>query len=153
IHPPFKHSVFSTVEWSFGDAASPARSEKFHLFYTWCAITAIGKYPATRGGLILWKDENCLPFIPGTTVIFPASCNPYSFVAVKGNEQRYYFKQYFNAGAVRWFDNGEMSDAEFERHFDEDGDLEHFARVRLKREERGGCVGGLYTKVDDLFVF
>ncbi|KAJ7266201.1 hypothetical protein C8J57DRAFT_950211, partial [Mycena rebaudengoi] len=108
INPPFKHSVFTTAEWAFSDAASPPRRHKFDAFYTFCAITAIGNYAPSHGQVILWKDGNALPFIPGTTILFPAGCQNYSFATVDHQETHFYFKQYFNAAFLRWVDKGRM---------------------------------------------
>ncbi|KAJ7205081.1 hypothetical protein C8J57DRAFT_1100441, partial [Mycena rebaudengoi] len=148
LHPPFKHSLFTTAEWSFGDAASPPRKHNLDLFYTFCAITAIGDYPASRGQVIIWKEGSVIPFVPGTTILFPAGCQNYSFAAVDGNESRFYFKQYFNAALVCWLDHGCRSDTQFK----EFASLEEIVRDTEFREHRGKMAGNLYSKLNDLFV-
>ncbi|KAJ7254766.1 hypothetical protein C8J57DRAFT_1057814 [Mycena rebaudengoi] len=148
IYPPFKHSVFTTVEWSFGDSASPPTTCHSHLYYTWCAVTAIGNYAAPNGNVILWKDELSLPFIPGTTVLFPAGCHSHSFAAVDHRESRYYFKQYFNAGLACWADKDLMSDSQFKQY----ASPEEFVHMEERREARGEIAGGLYSKLNEIFV-
>ncbi|KAJ7240102.1 hypothetical protein C8J57DRAFT_1086059, partial [Mycena rebaudengoi] len=148
LYPPFKHSVFTTAEWSFGDAASPPVTHGLQLFYTWCAITAIGDYPVPRGNVIFWKDENALPFIPGTTVVFPAGCQSHSFAAVEHHESRFYFKQYFNAALGRWVDKGLKSDTQFEK----EASPGEIVDMLTHREDRAERATYLYSKVDDLFV-
>jgi hypothetical protein len=148
LHPPFKHSVFTTAEWSFGNAASPPRKNKFELFYTFCAITAIGKYPPGRGQVILWKDGMSLAFVPGTTILFPAGSKSYSFAAVETGESRFYFRQYFNAALARWVEKGGRSDNQFDDYVSTKG-LEKYTRHRATRPARALR---LYSKVEDLFV-
>ncbi|KAJ7251039.1 hypothetical protein C8J57DRAFT_1078341 [Mycena rebaudengoi] len=148
INPPFKHSVFSTAEWCFGDAASPPVKHKFDVFYTFCAITAIGDYAPSRGQIIFWKDGNALPFIPGTTVLFPAGCQNYSFAAVQNQETRFYFKQYFNAALFRWVDKGRMSDTQFADY----ASKAETERMSAARVNRGELAASLYSKLQDIFI-
>jgi hypothetical protein len=148
LHPPFKHSVFTTAEWSFGNAASPRRKNKYDLYYTFCAITAIGKYPPSRGQVIIWKDGMSLTFVPGTTILFPGGCKRYSFAAVEAGESRFYFKQYFSGALARWVDKGGRSDNQFDDYASE----EVMAAYTKRRGNRPQRAMQLYSKVNDLFV-
>ncbi|KAK6980527.1 hypothetical protein R3P38DRAFT_3235635 [Favolaschia claudopus] len=120
LSTPFPDCPFTTYEINFTDAPMLSRKNRRATFYLMQAITAVGKYNDLEGGeLILDEDDACIRFSAGMTTVLPATTE-YRFAAVGKDEDRYLFRQYFCAGALRWAEKGGRTDEQFEKDASEE---------------------------------
>jgi hypothetical protein len=78
-----------------------------NLWFSWCAITALGSFDYKKGGhLILWDLKLVIQFPPGSTTLIPSSVLQHSNVAIQDGETRYSVTQFSAGGLFRWRDNG-----------------------------------------------
>ncbi|KAJ7177590.1 hypothetical protein C8R46DRAFT_888291, partial [Mycena filopes] len=149
LETPFPQSVFTTAEICFGDVPSLSAKNWDANFYSFEAITSFGTYDsAERGGLILWEDGRVFPLKSGWTFVFPSGTKRYSFVPVAPNETRVLFRQFCNAGALRWAEKGGRSDSQFELK----ASNAEKAAWEAKRAIRGETAAKMYSKLGDLIV-
>ncbi|KAJ7115651.1 hypothetical protein C8R43DRAFT_1138108 [Mycena crocata] len=147
ILPPFSNSVFTTGEISFCDAPALSRKNFDSSPGTLEAICSVGQYDYNTGGFChFWDDEGMIEVPPGTTILFPAG-KRYSFMPVGKGEKRYLFRQFCNAGVVRWIEKDGMSDSEFDLH----ASPEAIEAWEEKRLQRGPTAARLFTKLNDVF--
>ncbi|KAJ6557790.1 hypothetical protein B0H19DRAFT_945973 [Mycena capillaripes] len=112
------------------------------------AITVIGSYDHKKGGHIVFCDDNEMIEMPvGATVLFPAGTKRYFFAAVGKGEHQYLFKQFCNAGALRWVEKNRRTDLEFAN----DAPLEEFVAWEEMCFKRGETSAKLFTKIRDVF--
>ncbi|KAJ7140434.1 hypothetical protein C8R46DRAFT_921364 [Mycena filopes] len=149
LETPFPGSVFTTAELCYGDVPTLSAKNWDASFYAWEAITSLGNYTSEeRGGIILWEDGRVFPLTPGATFVFPSGTKRYSFVPVAPDETRVIFRQFCNAGALRWAEKGGRSDSEFDREASDD----EKAAWEARRTARAETAAKLYSKLNDLFV-
>ncbi|KAJ7169368.1 hypothetical protein C8R43DRAFT_876436 [Mycena crocata] len=145
---PFTNSVFTTGEINFTDAPALSRKNFDSSIGTLEAVCVIGEYNFKKGGHChFWDDEGMIEVPPGSTILFPAG-KRYSFLPVGKHEKRYLFRQFCNAGVVRWVEKDGMSDSEFDR----DASPEQLAAWDKKRLKRGATAAKLFSKLSDVFV-
>ena len=147
--PTFAHSVFTTAQINFDDVVPRSRKNRDSSFGTMEAITSLGNYEHEdgRGAVILWDDETVVHFPPGSTIVFPSGTKRFSFIPVALREERYFFRQYCDAGVFRWLDKGGRTDAEFEK----DATIEEKAAWEARRENRAKTAVKLFSKVGDVY--
>ncbi|KAJ7462422.1 hypothetical protein FB451DRAFT_1026761 [Mycena latifolia] len=113
------------------------------------AITSFGNYDYKKGGqLVSWDDKAVIEVPPGATVLLPTGTKRYSFMAVAPSERRYLFRQYCNAGALRWVEKGGRSDREWENILSE----EELDAWKGKRVELGAASLKSFSKIGDIYV-
>ncbi|KAJ7080881.1 hypothetical protein C8R43DRAFT_909878, partial [Mycena crocata] len=148
LRTPFLDSVFTTTEVLFSnDEDEMSRKNPDATLDGMEAMTFLGEF--TDGGIVFWEDDVTIPLRPGNTVIFPSGTKRFSFAALKPNETRYIFRQYCNAGAMRWLEKGNRSDTEF----DASASVEEKEEWEAKRARRAVASSKLYTKINDIYVF
>ncbi|KAJ7690435.1 hypothetical protein B0H14DRAFT_2420447 [Mycena olivaceomarginata] len=98
-----------------------------NLAFGWCAIQALGRFDATKGGhLILWDLGLVVEFPAGALILVPSATIAHSNVPVQEGETRTSFTQFSPGGIFRYVDNGfrtvnqlvEEDPAEYERLVD-----------------------------------
>ncbi|KAJ7083933.1 hypothetical protein B0H15DRAFT_784575, partial [Mycena belliarum] len=149
VSTPFPDSVFTTCKISFCDAPSVAEKNEDAACETMEAVTIIGNYDHTkRGQFVSWEDGKIVQVRSGSTVLFPAGTKRYSFLAVAPNETRYLFRQYCNAGVLRWIEKGGRSDQEWE----DSVPPEELATLKEMRAALGAASIKSFSKISDIFV-
>jgi hypothetical protein len=97
------------------------------LVIGWCAIQALGKFDATKGGhLVLWDLKLVIEFPAGALILLPLATIAHSNVPVQDGEERILFTQFSASGIFRYVDNGcqtanelvESSPEEYDRLMD-----------------------------------
>ncbi|KAJ6544606.1 hypothetical protein DFH09DRAFT_1088473 [Mycena vulgaris] len=147
-YPSFAHSVFTTSKVSLSDGSS-AQKNKEATYHLMEAVTVLGTYDHTaRGHLISWDDKTMVEVRPGTTLLIPGGTKHFSFATIAPRETRFFFRQYCNAGVMRWVDKGGRSDTEWEQFMS----VEELVAWKNRREGLG--VNGLksFSKMHEIFV-
>ncbi|KAJ7156556.1 hypothetical protein C8R43DRAFT_949409 [Mycena crocata] len=104
LRMPYFDSVFTTCEVSFADVPALSRTNYKATLDGMEALTLGGNF--VESGVVFWEDDTVISLRPGGTVLFPSGTKRFSLVAVKPGETMYVFRQYCNAGAVRWLEKG-----------------------------------------------
>ncbi|KAJ6462539.1 hypothetical protein C8R45DRAFT_841518, partial [Mycena sanguinolenta] len=144
---PFRNSVFTTAEISFGDATASTTKNLDAAFDTMEAVTSIGSYDHTTGGHILFEDDGgMIELPPGTTVLFAGGAKRHKFAPVGKLENRFLFRQFCSAGVLRWIENGGRPDKDWE-HQASDADLAARQEMRDRRGIRS------FSKLHDIYVY
>ncbi|KAJ7097102.1 hypothetical protein B0H15DRAFT_797821 [Mycena belliarum] len=110
---PYRDSAFTTCEISFGDGPDLSRKNIDSTFYTMEAVTICGTWE-NEAGIVFWDDGAVLALRGGNTVVFPSGTKRISFGSVGANETRFFFRQFFSAGLMRWMEKGGRTDAVFD---------------------------------------
>jgi hypothetical protein len=68
-------SIFSCAAFNFGpNVWTFKHRDVLNLAFRWCAIQAVGKFDATKGGhLILWDLKLVIEFPVGALVLIPSA--------------------------------------------------------------------------------
>ncbi|TRM55404.1 hypothetical protein BD626DRAFT_417971, partial [Schizophyllum amplum] len=111
----FPYSVWACITINFGPRTVTFKHRDFgNLPFGWCAITALGKYDANRGGhLVLWECGLVIRFPPGSTIIIPSGIIHHSNTKIARRETRYSVTQYTSGALFRWVEHGCMLDEEY----------------------------------------
>jgi hypothetical protein len=150
VYPAFDHSVFTTTEISWCDVLTRSQKNFNGGLDTMEVITSIGNYDHKQGGhVVLWDDNKIIELPSGASVMFVAGTKRYSFVPVGRNEERFLFRQFCNAGVLRWIEKGGYSDSEFDMVMSP----EVIAAWEERRAGRGAASAKLFTRLNDIFVF
>ncbi|KAJ7733850.1 hypothetical protein DFH07DRAFT_967817 [Mycena maculata] len=80
---PYQPTAFSEVEYRFDLPDSMGRRDEDDHPSSIRGLTAVGAYPYTEGGLILWNDRTVVDFPPGSSFFFLGALTHYSFCAVE----------------------------------------------------------------------
>ena len=152
-YPAFPDSVFTTAEFSFGDAGTYTRRDTQDRFGSVRAITTLGNYDSVVGNWFMyWREEQgdrvALHCPAGTTLLIPTSVVRWAFTAVQKGETRYFFQQSFNAAIGRWADHGGLSDNDFKEKASEE-ERAAYESWRLGRVE---SVMSTFVRLEDVFV-
>ncbi|KAJ7821426.1 hypothetical protein B0H14DRAFT_3471487 [Mycena olivaceomarginata] len=77
LRRPFDHSVFFCVNFNFGrNVWTFKHRDILNLAFGWCAIQALGRFDATKGGhLILWDLGLVVEFPAGALILVPSADN------------------------------------------------------------------------------
>jgi hypothetical protein len=149
VSPAFEHSVFTTTEISSCDVLTHSHKNYSGGLDTMEVITSLGTYDHQRGGhIVLWDENKVIELPSGATVMFVAGSKRYSFIPVARGQERFLFRQFCNAGVLRWIEKGGKSDKEFETFMSP----EVIAAWNEKRAGRGAASAKLFTKLKDIFV-
>ncbi|KAJ7075702.1 hypothetical protein B0H15DRAFT_956200 [Mycena belliarum] len=155
LHLPFDRTAsllepaFTSVEYRFGAALSPPRSDDLAAVNGMTALTVVGDHDTRFGGDIIFLGAKVYaPFPPGATFVFPAWWMPYSFTRVDPDEHLYVITQRMDAGIYRYAENGMRSEHEFERYATDEE-----RRIRaIYKESQAGHIVGMLKKLDDFEV-
>ncbi|EPQ56930.1 hypothetical protein GLOTRDRAFT_21054, partial [Gloeophyllum trabeum ATCC 11539] len=101
-------SVFACCCFNFGPRVTAyIHTDNFNIPFGWCAITALGRFNAKRGGhLVLWDWRLVVEFPPGSTIFIPSALVRHSNIPVSGHEKRFSIVQWMPGPLCRWFDFG-----------------------------------------------
>ena len=78
-----------------------------NLPYGWCAIQALGRFDATKGGhLVLEQLKVAIEFPAGSLILIPSATLVHANTPVQSNEVRMSFTQYTPGALFRYVDNG-----------------------------------------------
>lgn len=104
----FFRSVFPCCTINLGDQVCCYKHrDVLNCPFGWCAITALGKFDAAKGGhLILWDLKLVINFPAGATVLIPSATLVHSNTPVAANESRLSFTQYCAGPILRFVDQG-----------------------------------------------
>jgi hypothetical protein len=80
--------------------------------------------------------------------LFPAGTKRYSFVPVAPHETRFLFRQYCNAGVLRWLEKGGQTDSEFDLL----ASSEQTEAWEEKRKNRGKAALKKFSKYGDVYI-
>ncbi|KAG6818654.1 hypothetical protein H0H93_003147 [Arthromyces matolae] len=115
LRRPYDQSVgvFPCRSFNLGEqSVSYPHKDDANLAQSWCSITPLGLFDATRGGqLILWDLGLVVDFPSGSTILIPSALILHSNAPISLHETRYAIVQYAAAGLFRWVENGFMSEA------------------------------------------
>ncbi|KAJ7803236.1 hypothetical protein B0H14DRAFT_3487658 [Mycena olivaceomarginata] len=108
LRRPFVGSVFFCAAFNFGRSVWTFRHrDVLNLVFGWCAIQALGKFGATKGGhLVLWDLKLVVEFPAGALILLPSATIAHSNVPVQNGEERISFTQFSASGIFRYVDNG-----------------------------------------------
>ncbi|KAJ7318248.1 hypothetical protein DFH08DRAFT_714882 [Mycena albidolilacea] len=108
LRRPFDHSVFFCANFNFGrNVWTFKHRDILNLVFGWCAIQALGRFDATKGGhLILWDLGLVVEFPAGALILVPSATIAHSNVPIQEDETRISFTQFSPGGIFRYVDNG-----------------------------------------------
>ncbi|KAJ7028876.1 hypothetical protein C8F04DRAFT_963409, partial [Mycena alexandri] len=145
----YKHSVFTTTEVEYSDAPQTVHKNIQAAFDTMEAITVLGNWNhRTGGGVWFPQDKALVELVPGATVLIPAGTKPYSLVGVRPHEKQFVFRQFCNAGVLRWVKKGLRSDTEFEQGASPD----ELAAWEEYRVLRGRAALKKFSRLNEVYV-
>ncbi|KAK7045172.1 hypothetical protein R3P38DRAFT_2766700 [Favolaschia claudopus] len=110
---PFSDSVFTTCELRYGDTPTFDDFNDDTAFDTMDATTVLG----SNGGHVTFQEDRIIQELKvGHTVLAASGAKRINFPTVKtlGCGRRILFRQYVNAGVLRWINKGRRTDKEFE---------------------------------------
>ncbi|KAL1740000.1 hypothetical protein HDZ31DRAFT_77205 [Schizophyllum fasciatum] len=144
----FARSVWACITINFGPRTVTYRHRDFgNLPFGWCAITALGKFDADRGGhLVLWECGLVIRFPPGSTILIPSAIINHSNTAICRHERRYSVTQYTAGGIFRWVQHGCRLDEAYYSSLSKSE--EQKAKRANSRRWRDGVE--LWSDIDDL---
>ncbi|KAJ7138905.1 hypothetical protein C8R46DRAFT_921768 [Mycena filopes] len=149
VAPPYKHSVFTTVQIEHSLEPKTVHKNVQAAFDTMEAITVLGHWNHKKGGGVwLSGDDSVLELIPGATFIVPTGSKAYSMVGVGPGERQYLFRQFCNAGVLRWVEKVGRSDTEFEA----DALPEEKSAWAEHRARRGNEALKKFSRLADIYV-
>ncbi|PBK59168.1 hypothetical protein ARMSODRAFT_899663, partial [Armillaria solidipes] len=142
------NSIFAAATFNFGPRTLCFRhTDSGNLPFGWCAITALGRFNARRGGhLVLWDLKLVIDFPPGSTILIPSAILRHSNTAIAKCERRYSFTQYTVGGLFRWVDYGCRSSEEYWGTLQGD----ELARAQKERAERWKQGLAMFSTLDEL---
>ncbi|KAJ7923730.1 hypothetical protein B0H13DRAFT_2230117 [Mycena leptocephala] len=107
LRRPFHHSVFFCAAFNFGrNVWTFKHRDILNLAFGWCAVQALGRFDATKGGhLVLWDLKLVVEFPAGALILLPSATVAHSNVPVQENEERVSFTQFSAGGIFRYVDN------------------------------------------------
>ncbi|KAJ7839846.1 hypothetical protein B0H14DRAFT_2287903, partial [Mycena olivaceomarginata] len=108
LRRPFVGSVFFCAAFNFGRSVWTFRHrDVLNLAFGWCAIQALGKFDATKGGhLVLWDLKLAIEFPADALILLPLATIAHSNIPVQDGEERISFTQFSAGGIFRYVDNG-----------------------------------------------
>lgn len=109
LSPPiFPGSVYPCAAFNFGDNVwCYKHRDVMNCPFGFCAITALGRFDATKGGhIILWEPKLVIEFPRGSTILIPSATITHSNIPVQEGDARTSFTQYCPGGIFRYVDNG-----------------------------------------------
>jgi hypothetical protein len=114
LRRPFVGSIFSCAAFNFGpNVWTFKHRDVLNLAFGWCAIQALGKLDATKGGhLILWDLKLVIEFPVGALVLIPSATLSHSNVPVQPGDIQASFTQFTSGGLFRYVDNGYRTEGE-----------------------------------------
>jgi hypothetical protein len=117
-----------------------------NLPFGWCAVQALGKFDATKGGhLILWDLKLVVEFPAGALILLPSATIAHSNVPVQDGEERMSFTQFTAGGLFRYVDNNFQTQAEVAG-----GDPAEYKRLMQMKEKRWEEGLALFSTVEEL---
>jgi hypothetical protein len=108
LQRPFNCSIYPAVAYNLGPQTVCKRHFDFaNLAFGWCAVTAVGRFDAEKGGhLILWELGLVVEFPPGSTIFLPSAVVSHSNVPISQHETRCSFTQYAAGALFQWVESG-----------------------------------------------
>ncbi|PPR07437.1 hypothetical protein CVT24_007572 [Panaeolus cyanescens] len=109
----FEGSAYAATSVNLGDRVCCYKHRDcVNLAFGWCAITALGKFDATKGGhFVIWELKMVIEFPSGATLLMPSAAFHHSNSRTLGvGEIRQSITQYTAGGIFRWVENGFMSE-------------------------------------------
>lgn len=125
-------SVFAAAAFNFGgNVTSFKHRDALNWAFGWCAITALGRFDATRSArLILWELKLVINFPHAATALIPSSVITHSNTPVAEGDDRGSFTQYTAGPMFRWVENGCRTEQELLEK-----DPEAYHRMQEGKEE------------------
>ncbi|KAJ7818941.1 hypothetical protein B0H13DRAFT_1921973 [Mycena leptocephala] len=147
LRRPFPHSTFFTANFNFGrNVWTFKHRDVLNLAFGWCAIQALGRFDATKGGhLVLWDLRLVIEFPAGALILVPSATIAHSNVPVSDDEERTSFTQYSPGGVFRYVDNGFRTVNELA-----EADPAEYERLMELKERRWEMGLGLLSTMDEL---
>ncbi|KAJ7866708.1 hypothetical protein B0H13DRAFT_1636504 [Mycena leptocephala] len=147
LRRPFVGSIFSSAAFNFGpNAWTFKHRDVLNLAFGWCAVQALGRFDATKGGhLVLWDLELVVEFPHGALILLPSATIAHSNVPVGPGEERASFTQFTSGGLFRYVDNGCRTLDELAEE-----DPEEYERLMALKEGRWEAGLNLLSTLDEL---
>ncbi|KAG6848705.1 hypothetical protein H0H93_014763 [Arthromyces matolae] len=140
--------VFPCRSFNLGEqSVSYPHTDDANLAQSWCSITPLGSFDATKGGqLILWDLGLVVDFPSASTILIPSALILHANTPISPNETRFSIVQYAAAGLFRWVENGFMSEEAFLAQATKDQIKEHAEA----RQKRWGEAVKMFTNLQEL---
>ncbi|KAJ7726080.1 hypothetical protein B0H14DRAFT_3620326 [Mycena olivaceomarginata] len=147
LRRPFVGSIFSCAAFNFGpNVWTFKHRDVLNLAFGWCAIQALGKFDATKGGhLILWDLKLVIEFPAGALVLIPSATLSHSNVPVQSGDTRASFTQFTSGGLFRYVDNGYRTEGEVA-----EADPEEHARLAEEKQRWWEMGLEMFSTVDEI---
>ncbi|KAK7030001.1 hypothetical protein R3P38DRAFT_3188937 [Favolaschia claudopus] len=108
---PFANSVYTTCELRYGDTPTFDDFNDDTAFDTMDATSVLGLV----GGHVTFQEDQIIQQLRvGHTVLAASGSKRINFPTVKKLGRRFLFRQYVDAGVLRWIEKGGRTDKEFE---------------------------------------
>ncbi|KAL1741229.1 hypothetical protein HDZ31DRAFT_45894 [Schizophyllum fasciatum] len=119
----FKKSVWLCLTINFGPRTLTFPHRDFgNLAHGFCAITALGRFNADKGGhLIIREFRTVIRFPPGSTAAIPSSLVTHYNTDIAPGESRYSVTQYTSGGIFRFVEHGLQLDEQYYSSLDAAG--------------------------------
>ena len=145
-------SVFAAAAFNFGGNVSTFKHrDALNWAFEWCAITALGRFDATRSAqFILWELKLVIDFPHAATVFIPSSVITHSNTPVVEGDDRGSFTQYTAGPIFRWVENGCRTEKQFKEQ-DPEGYVKMQGgkeKVYLRRVANFSTIEELYHLVE-----
>ncbi len=109
------NNIFAAATFNFGPRTLCFRhTDSGNLPFSWCAITALGRFDTCWDGhLVLWDLKLIIDFPPGLTILILSAILRHSNTSISKGEHCYSFTQYMAGGLFRWVDYGFWTSEEY----------------------------------------
>jgi hypothetical protein len=147
LRRPFVGSIFSCAAFNFGpNVWTFKHRDVLNLAFGWCAVQALGRFDATKGGhLVLWDLQLVVEFPHGALILLPSATIAHSNVPVQPGDERVSFTQFTAGGIFRYVDNGCQTVDELA-----EADPQEYDRIMSLKAARWETGLNLLSTVDEL---
>ena len=147
LRRPFVGSIFSCATFNFGpNVWTFKHRDVLNLAFGWCAVQALGRFDATKGGhLVLWDLKLVVEFLHAALILLPSATVAHSNVPVQPGDERVSFTQFTAGGIFRYVDNGGQTVEELA-----EGDPQEYDRVMLLKAARWEAGLSLLSTLDEV---
>ncbi|KAJ3804565.1 hypothetical protein F5876DRAFT_53212 [Lentinula aff. lateritia] len=115
IKKMFNSCCYSTCHFNLHSACTDNHEDNFNILFAMCCAFCVGNFDHTRGGhIIAWDLGVVTEFPPGTAVCLPSAWVTHANIPIASHEHRSSITFFTSSGLARWYQNGYMSDREFQ---------------------------------------
>lgn len=115
INRMFEGCCYGACHFNLHNASTRDHEDFFNILFAMCSVYASGIYDHTRGGhFIAWSLGVVTQFPPGSSIFIPSASVTHANTPIAASEHRSSIAFFMSSGLGRWYQNGFMSDKDFQ---------------------------------------